>query len=346
MGKSATTYSAKWKLQPTKLIRVPQAIADETLAYARYLDNQKHKHQEIRNNSVDYELKSLDSTPDLQKPINIASVPLRSPFRYPGGKTWLVPYIRSWLQKKKTAPSLFIEPFAGGGICGLTAAFDNLTNYVLLAELDENVASVWKAILNGQAEWLARRILEFDMTMDNIKNTLHGSQENSLSLKERAFRTILRNRVQRGGIMAPGAGLIKKGENGRGIISRWYPSTLARRIREIGWCRHFIGFYDGDGFDLIQEYQDDEDCVFFADPPYTKAAKRLYQHWHFDHRKLFDALSSCRGDFLISYDNTEQIKEMAAEYGLAAKTITMKNSHHAKMNELLIGRDLDWLNPL
>ena len=26
--------------------------------------------------------------------INVASVPHRSPFRYPGGKTWLVPHVR------------------------------------------------------------------------------------------------------------------------------------------------------------------------------------------------------------------------------------------------------------
>jgi len=32
-----------------------------------------------------------------QKPINVASVPTLSPFRYPGGKTWFIPYVRKWL---------------------------------------------------------------------------------------------------------------------------------------------------------------------------------------------------------------------------------------------------------
>jgi DNA adenine methylase len=32
-----------------------------------------------------------------QKIVNVASVPQRSPFRYPGGKTWLVPRVRRWL---------------------------------------------------------------------------------------------------------------------------------------------------------------------------------------------------------------------------------------------------------
>ena len=32
-----------------------------------------------------------------EKPINVATIPMRSPFRYAGGKTWFVPYIRKWL---------------------------------------------------------------------------------------------------------------------------------------------------------------------------------------------------------------------------------------------------------
>lgn len=56
--------------------------------------------------------------------INVASVPHRSPFRYPGGKTWLVPYIRQWLTYLTPRPAILGEPFAGGAIVGLSALFD------------------------------------------------------------------------------------------------------------------------------------------------------------------------------------------------------------------------------
>ena len=46
--------------------------------------------------------------------VNVASVPQRSPFRYPGGKTWLIPRIRQWLRCRPCTPALLIEPFAGG----------------------------------------------------------------------------------------------------------------------------------------------------------------------------------------------------------------------------------------
>lgn len=44
------------------------------------------------------------------KIVNVATVPHRSPFRYPGGKTWLVPYIRQWLRSIKPAPTELAEP--------------------------------------------------------------------------------------------------------------------------------------------------------------------------------------------------------------------------------------------
>src|SRR3989337_432348 len=101
--------------------------------------------------------------------VNVASVPNRSPFRYPGGKTWLVPRIRQWLRSYSFRPQRFIEPFAGGAIVGLTVAFERLAESVILAERDEQVASVWQTIINtpGGAEWLAKKIIEFKLTPES-----------------------------------------------------------------------------------------------------------------------------------------------------------------------------------
>jgi DNA adenine methylase len=275
------------------------------------------------------------------KPINVASVPQRSPFRYPGGKTWLVPYIRDWLRRKKPRPARLVEPFAGGAIVSLTAAFEGLARHVIFAELDESVAAVWRVVLNGHAEWLAKKILQFDLTLENVTAVL---QREPAELSEKAFQTIVRNRVQRGGILAEGAGLIKTGENGRGLHSRWYPETLARRIREINHEKDRLTFVEGDGFELIEEHKADAEAVFYVDPPYTLAARRLYKVWQIEHSRLFAAMAGCAGDFLMSYDNTAEIVKLAKKHGFESRPIAMKNTHHAKMTELLIGKDLSWLD--
>jgi DNA adenine methylase len=62
-----------------------------------------------------------------------------------------------------------------------------------------------------------------------------------------------------------------------------------------------------------------------------------------DHRRLFAAMRRCKGDFLMTYDNTPEIAGLTAEFGSQAKPVAMKNTHHARMTELLIARDLSWL---
>ena len=272
--------------------------------------------------------------------INVAMVPQRSPFRYPGGKTWLVPYVRMWLKACPERVRELIEPFAGGAIVGLTAAFEGLVGSVTLVEKDPGVAAVWKTILGGGGRWLADRITDFDVTAESVREALDTTPRGT---RERAFQTLLRNRVQRGGILAPGAGLMKNGENGRGLRSRWYPATLRRRILAIGEVRHRIAFEEGDGVDVIRRNADRVDAAFFIDPPYTVAGRRLYTYSDIDHEELFSLAGKLAGDFLMTYDNAQEICTLAARHGFQMRLVPMKSTHHAEMVELLIGRDLSWL---
>lgn len=108
----------------------------------------------------------------------------------------------------------------------MTVAFEGLAETVTLVELDEDIAAVWQTILNGEAEWLADRIASFHVTTESVRALLeHGVT----STRDRAFATIVRNSVSRGGILATGAGVIRQGENGRGIASRWCASSSAGR---------------------------------------------------------------------------------------------------------------------
>ena len=280
---------------------------------------------------------------DRDRPVNVASVPLRSPFRYPGGKTWLVPTLRAWLGSQTERPTLLIEPFLGGGISSLTAVFEQLVERAIMVELDDAVADVWETVLSGDNEWLAERILGFDMQPDTLDQELSRPGE---TVRERAFQTILRNRTYHGGIMAPGSGQLKYGESGRGVRSRWYPKTIATRIRDIWAVAERLAFIRGDGMKIMADYAAASNAVFFIDPPYTAAGKRagsrLYTHYELDHEKLFGLAAGLTGDFLMTYDNANEIVKMAQAQGFDFKAIPMRNTHHAEMTELIIGRDLGW----
>lgn len=277
-------------------------------------------------------------------PVNVSSVPQRSVFRYPGGKTWLVPQLRAWLKSLPKRPKLLVEPFVGGGIISLTAAFENLADEVLMVELDQDVAAVWQTIVAGEGDKLGRKILNFELTRESLMEELQRTPTDTL---HRAFQTILKNRTFHGGILAKGSGTLKHGD-GKGVLSRWYPVTLAKRFQAIDLVRSKLRFVHGDAFDVIREYSDRKTAAWFIDPPYSagkgkRAGSRLYTHWELDHAGLFDAVGKVAGDFLMTYDNADDVREMAVSRGFATQTVAMTGTHHNHTLELLIGRDLDWV---
>ena len=272
------------------------------------------------------------------KVVNVSSVPQRSPFRYPGGKTWLIPVVRKWLKQNNDYKKL-IEPFAGGGIVSLTAAFENLANQVIMIEIDEEIAAVWEVIINGDSEWLAKEIYTFDLTPQRANEIL---QKKDKSIKTQAFMTILKNRISHGGIITKGSGQIKNGENGKGIKSRWYPKTLRDRILAISYVKNKMTFITGDGFEEMEKAKIEKDSYFFIDPPYTVAGKRLYTHFDIDHSELFALTAQLKGKFMLTYDDTHEIRNLAKKYGLDFRTIPMKTTHHIQKNEIIISDNFDW----
>ena len=272
------------------------------------------------------------------KVVNVASIPQRSPFRFPGGKTWLIPIVRNWLKQDKYIKEL-CEPFAGGGIVSLTVAFENLAEKITMVEIDDEIAAVWEVIINGNYKWLADKIYNFDLSPENVNREFNKTNK---TIEDIAFCTILKNRVFHGGIITKGSGLIKKGENGKGIKSRWYPKTLRDRISSIEYVKHKIEFKTDDAFRISDQKKDKRNIYFFVDPPYTKAGKRLYTHFDINHDSLFALVSQLNGRFMITYDDCDEIRDLAKKYSLDYRTIPMKTTHHIEKREIIISDNFNW----
>lgn len=285
-----------------------------------------------------FPIDEIETVTTNQHVINVASVPQRSPFRYPGGKTWLVPTARKWFAQAD-ADSKLIEPFAGGGIIALTAIAERYFDHVMMVELDDDMAAAWETILSEDCQWLIKQISNFDVTADGVNSVIAHAMDGT---KERGFATIVRNRTNHGGILAKGSGMIKTGENGRGLSSRWYPSTLVKRIIIINKMRDRITFVHGDAFDIIEQMLYDKNNFFFIDPPYTIAGRRLYNHFEVDHRRIFELVSHMSGHFLLTYDDTHEVRGWAEEFGLPYLTIPMQTTHLVTKNELLISDSFEW----
>lgn len=269
-----------------------------------------------------------------------AKIELLSPFRYPGGKTWLRPIIRQWLSR---SVDQVIEPFGGGAIVSLTALNEGLAKRAIILERDPSVASVWASMLNGEKIWLCWKINQFNATRTNVRDEL---ERRVRSPRKLAWMTLLRNRVSHGGLLAPGAGLLKKGEAGNGVKSRWYPKTLSLRIEAIHALKRRIRFSETDALAWLRKNgrrKRTGPAAYFIDPPYSMAGKRLYAYGEIDHEKLFEIVARLRGRVLMTYDDSAEIRKLARQFGFKYRRVAMRSRHHVSKNELLISKDFKWL---
>lgn len=260
-----------------------------------------------------------------------------SPFRYPGGKSRLRPRVITWLRELGWRPKHFIEPFAGGASVALAVAELDLADQITFVELDPDVAAVWRAILGPTYAEFASRVREFVLTEDSAKKVLGRTEDDLVS---RAFRCLLRNRIQRGGIMAPGAGFLKRGENDKGISSRWYAETLAKRIERVHALRAKLVFHEKDGLNVLQNFGKRHLAAAFVDPPYIANGKgagvRLYRYHDVDSAKLFNVAEAFSGPMIITYHRSVIVQRQAEAAEIKCRTVNVRTAHSLNRRELIM----------
>ena len=55
-------------------------------------------------------------------------------------------------------------------------------------------------------------------------------------------------------------------------------------------------------------------------------------------------MEKAKGGFLMTYDDATEVRSLAVKYRFETRLIAMKGTHYTKMTELLIGRDLSWVD--
>ena len=265
----------------------------------------------------------------------VAAVPNRSPLRYPGGKTWLIPHIREWLLQTTGPKSLLIEPFAGGATASLTAVMEGYCKSAFMVEWDLDIAAFWEAALLHSEE-LIDRIRRFDCTVERVDELFRQEPE---TVVDHGFRSLVLNRAAYGGITTRRAGRIKD------VAARWYPNTLIKRLDDIARVGKKLRFFSGDGMRIIKSRRFDRASVsWFIDPPYTvdggkSAGTRLYAKSEIDYGALFARLADSNMNFLMTYDVSEEIIDIIDRYKFYAVTVQMKGNTHKVKSELIITRN-------
>ncbi|WP_427042872.1 DNA adenine methylase [Fusobacterium sp. SB021] len=266
-----------------------------------------------------------------------------SPLRYPGGKAKVYNQIVSLLVNNNKLGITYVEPFAGG--CGLALMLlkNNIVSNLILNDIDKSIYCFWKSVLKYNNE-LCQMINTAVLTLEERENQkLIQKNKDKINIRKKedvlklGFSTFYLNRVNRSGIIKAGViGGTKQTGNYK-MDCRFNKKDLIKKIEEIGKYKDRIKFYNLDVIEFLKRIKKKDTFIFF-DPPYYEKGKDLYVNFYEDenHRELANRISKLRNDWIVTYDNTNPIKEIYSLYRQIEFNISYTLEKKRKAKEIMI----------
>ncbi|NDJ21625.1 DNA adenine methylase [Nostoc sp. B(2019)] len=263
---------------------------------------------------------------------------IKSPLRYPGGKSKAINQIVEYLPESFAE---FREPFVGGGsvFIYLKQKFPDLKFWI--NDLNPELFLFWKI---AQSD-IANLVKEVRYIKDKYTNgkllflELTSVDVNNLSDLERAVRFFVLNRITF-------SGTVESGGFSQEAFHKRFTDTSIERLEKLGSIlTENVQITNLDYSHLLNA--EGKNVFLFLDPPYYSATKsKLYGkdgdlHTSFNHQRFAELLSQCHYPWLITYDNSLQIRENfksanIAEWELQYGMNNYKQNGAAKGKELFI----------
>lgn len=236
-----------------------------------------------------------------------------SPLRYPGGKNKLAAFIAKICIDNKVNGH-YVEPYSGGASVALYLLMEGFVEKITINDKDRSIYAFWHSILN-HTDQFCEKIKDVEVSIEEWRRqkSIQGNKEKE-SLFDLGFSTFFLNRTNRSGIIngGPIGGMDQSGEYK--INCRFNKVDLIDRIREISSKKKNIRLYRKDAIKLIDKIQseskNDENVIFYFDPPYFFKASSLYlNHYQsYDHRLVSEKIKAIEGvKWIVSYDNVPEI---------------------------------------
>ncbi len=241
-----------------------------------------------------------------------------SPLRYPGGKNKLSAFLAK-ICIENDIDGHYVEPYSGGASVALFLLFEGYVNKITINDKDRSIYAFWHSVLNNNKS-LIKLIENAELTISEWKRQKEVQENKAKTdLLELGFSTFYLNRTNRSGIINGGVmGGID--QTGNYLMDcRFNSEVLIERIREIGKKRKQIKLYKKDAIKLIDKIEkeaENENIIFYFDPPYYLKASTLYMnHYENDSHKLVSerikAIKNIK--WIVSYDNVPEIRALYSE---------------------------------
>lgn len=258
---------------------------------------------------------------------------VKSPLRYPGGKNRAVKLISKLIPEFKE----FREPFVGGGsvFVYLKQKFPSKTFWI--NDIYENLYHFWNECKENPDK-LIQSILEFRSLYSDGKELHRFLLENidSFDNIKKAAAFFIFNRITFSGTTESG------GFSNAAFHKRFTDSSI-ERVKSLSKILMNTQISNLDYEEVVMAEGDD--VFLFLDPPYYSATKSaLYGkngnlHKTFDHERFANIMKQTKHKWLITYDDSEYIRELFYFANITAWDLTygMRNINK-KANQ--IGKEL------
>ncbi|MGX3044197.1 DNA adenine methylase [Helicobacter sp. T3_23-1056] len=242
---------------------------------------------------------------------------IKSPLRYPGGKSRAIKFLSKFLPKDIDE---FREPFFGGSSFSLYLAQNPRYKQtkIYANDINSELFCFWQSLQTRPNE-LINGILELKNRFQNGRDLYRfilSRRESPLDTLTRGIDFFILNRITFSGVVDSG------GYSQKAFESRFTPSSVERLGTTQGILGNFC-FSNSDYAGFLQGKPSDNKSVFvFLDPPYFSASKsKLYGkkgilHTAFNHNELCQNLKSTKHKFLLTYDNSAFIRELYGDFCL------------------------------
>lgn len=229
---------------------------------------------------------------------------IKSPLRYPGGKSRAIQQIKNHFPATFTE---FREPFVGGGSVFLYVRQKFPDVKVWINDLNYDLYCFWKSA-QTDTQRLAQAVAKVKQEckdgqklFDELRNNFHSN----IAEFDRAVRFFVLNRIGFSGTVDSG------GYSELAFQARFTHSSI-QRLLSLEPLLQNVMITHIDYRSVIHE--PGEDTFVFLDPPYLVATKsRLYGrngslHTAFDHAEFAEEMKRCPHKWLITYDDSPEIR--------------------------------------
>ncbi|MBF1999632.1 MAG: DNA adenine methylase [Synechococcales cyanobacterium C42_A2020_086] len=232
---------------------------------------------------------------------------VKSPLRYPGGKSKaldkILPHIPLTIGEYR-------EPFVGGGsvLLAVKQLFGNRIQRYWINDLNSDLCCFW-TYAQTDTERLANEVETIRRKYSDGRALFQHFTRDDLKLNdfERAVRFFVLNRITF-------SGTVDSGGYSQQAFERRFTASSIERLRNLSGFLTSVQITNGDYEELL--FKDGENVFIFLDPPYLSATKsKLYGlkgnlHTVFDHERFAQAMRRCPHRWLITYDDSPEIRRL------------------------------------